>query len=84
MNARRVTHTRRVARLVLAVVAVGAPLSLAMAMLSARDLQRYPAMPGSGLIGGGGYTEDWLDWLWRTWTPASWHAWGDGSGYDTP
>ena len=84
VTARRVTHTRRLARLALAAIAVGAPLSLAMAMLSARDIQRYPAMPGSGIIGGGGYEEDTLDWLWRTWTPASWHAWGDGSGYDIP
>ena len=84
MTARRVTYTRRVVRLALATIAVGAPLSLAMAMLSARDIQRYPAMPGSGIIGGGGYEEDTLDWIWRTFAPQAWHAWGDGSGYDTP
>lgn len=77
------TAARRIAKLAVAAIIAGALCSLAMAMLSARDLARQPATNG-GLIGGGGHDEDTLDWVWRTFTPESWHAWGDGSGYDTP
>lgn len=77
------TAARRIAKLAVAAIIAGALCSLAMAMLSARDLARQPATNG-GLIGGGGYREDTLDWIWRTCTPESWHAWGDGSGYNTP
>jgi hypothetical protein len=34
-----------------AAMTVGGGLSLALAMLSARDLSRIPAMPGAGIIG---------------------------------
>jgi uncharacterized membrane protein len=78
-----VTTARRIAKLAVAAIMTGALFSLAMAMLSARDLARQPAMNG-GLFGGGGYREDALDRIWRTFTPRSWHAWGDGSGHDTP
>lgn len=77
------TTARRIAKLAVAAILAGALFSLAMAMLSARDLARQPATNG-GLIGGGGHEEDTLDWIWRAFTPESWHAWGDGSGYDTP
>jgi len=77
-------RARRIAALATAVLASGSALSLATSMLAARDLARMPAMPGSGIIGGGGYTEDFFDRFWRSLAPESWHAWGDGSGYDTP
>ena len=74
----------RFARFLLASICMGSVLSLAMAMLSARDLSRCPSMPGSGIIGGRGYTEDALDRIWRTLAPRSWRAWDDGSGFDWP
>lgn len=77
-------RARRIALLATAALAAGSTLSLAMSMLAARDLARLPAMPGAGIIGGGGYTEDFLDLLWRRTTPEAWHAWGDGSEWDTP
>ena len=77
------TTARRTATLAVAAIIAGALFSLAMAVLSARDLARQPAT-GGGAFGGGGYDEDTLDRIWHTFTPGSWHAWGDGSGYDTP
>lgn len=77
-------QTRRIAKFAVSVLLLGSGVSLAMSMLAARDLSRKPAMPGSGVIGGGGNTEDFLDLLWRRTTPETWHAWGDGSRLDTP
>jgi hypothetical protein len=77
-------QARRIAKFAVSVLLLGSGVSLAMSMLAARDLSRKPAMPGSGVIGGGGNTEDFLDLLWRRTTPGSWHAWGDGSRWDTP
>jgi hypothetical protein len=77
-------QARRIAKFAVSVLLLGSGVSLAMSMLAARDLSRKPAMPGSGVIGGGGNTEDFLDLLWRRTTPETWHAWGDGSRLDTP
>ena len=77
-------QARRIAIFAVSVLLLGSGVSLTMSMLAARDLSRKPAMPGSGVIGGGGNTEDFLDLLWRRTTPETWHAWGDGSRLDTP
>jgi hypothetical protein len=63
-----------------AAMTVGGGLSLALAMLSARDLSRIPAMPGAGIIGNFGVPEDAVDRAWRRFAPRAWQAWPDGGG----
>ncbi len=69
-------HLRPIAKFIFVAVAIGAFVSIAIAMISARHLERWPVQSSNTPVGANRNSEDTLDWIWRICTPESWHAWG--------